>query len=206
MPDIANNRIQLSLINGSAHEVGQEHTLYDNTSFPRSEQVLEAQKRGEMRARLYSEYDTGPLVREAKKSREARIELHQRLALPFACLALALAAVPLGVSSRKSGKSAAVVLTVGLAFLYYMALISLNPLARQGTLPVEVAVWAPNTLFLIAGIVLLVRLERPGDRDVVGRLTAAMKRLTDAWRGRRRAVAAAQPVESSRFSLQEAIY
>ena len=32
---------------------------------------------------------------------EARIELHQRLALPIACLVLALVGIPLGVSSRK---------------------------------------------------------------------------------------------------------
>ena len=32
---------------------------------------------------------------------EARIELHRRLALPLACIMLALVGIPLGVSSRK---------------------------------------------------------------------------------------------------------
>ena len=53
--------------------------------------------------------------------------------------------------SRKAGKSAALVTTVFLAFLYYMGLISLIGLAKQGTLPVELAVWTPNAVLRRAG-------------------------------------------------------
>jgi LPS export ABC transporter permease LptG len=52
---------------------------------------------------------------------------------------------------------------VFLAFLYYMGLISMIGMAQQGTLPPGPAIWLPNTLFAIAGIILLARLERPGD-------------------------------------------
>ena len=53
---------------------------------------------------------------------DARIELHQRLALPLACVLLALAGVPLGITSRRAGKSSAVVLTLALAmFLLHWA-------------------------------------------------------------------------------------
>ena len=58
--------------------------------------------------------DTGPLykaaykdpTRDKKALLEARIELHQRLALPMACVLLALVGIPLGVESRRAGKSA----------------------------------------------------------------------------------------------------
>jgi LPS export ABC transporter permease LptG/LPS export ABC transporter permease LptF len=167
-PDVARNRIQLSLVNGSTHQAGKQATEYYNTSFPAGDQILEAVKRGEIRPRIvYTEMDTVPLYRAAKDSIEARIELHQRLALPPACLLLALIGIPLGVSSRKGGKSSAFVLTVVVAFLYYMGLISLIGLARQGTLPVGFAVWLPNMAFGIAGLILLMRLERPGDRDII---------------------------------------
>ncbi len=85
-----------------------------------------------------------------------------------AILLLALVGVPLGVSSRKSGKSAAFVVTVSLAFLYYVGMISLISLAQQGAMPVWLAVWTPNIVFAIAGAVMLARLERPGDRDLIG--------------------------------------
>ncbi len=62
---------------------------------------------------------------------QARIELHQRLALPPACVLLALIGIPLGVSSRKGGKASAFVVTVALAFIYCMGLIAANGLAKQ---------------------------------------------------------------------------
>jgi LPS export ABC transporter permease LptG len=168
------------MVDISSHEAEQDPTRYTSTAFPAGEQVLEAQRRGETRpSRPYIEMDTWPLFREADKSVDARIELHQRLALPPACLLLALVGVALGASSRKAGKSAAIVMTVFLAFLYYMGLISLIGLARQGTLPAGLAVWMPNALFAVIGLVLLLRLEKPGDRDLVGK---ARQWLTAAYR------------------------
>ncbi|MEK7409620.1 MAG: LptF/LptG family permease, partial [Acidobacteriota bacterium] len=183
--DAANNRIQISMLDGSTHEAGRDPVEYFNTVFPRGEQALAASRPGEIRARAYSELDTWPLAEEARRSVDARIELHQRMALPLACLLLALAAIPLGVSSRKGSKSSAVVLTAALAFLYYMGLISLIGLARQGALPVEAAVWTPNALFAVAGLVFLARMERPGDRDLVAygraRLAALFGGVRQAW-------------------------
>jgi LPS export ABC transporter permease LptG/LPS export ABC transporter permease LptF len=186
IPDAGHNRIQLSMTDASSHQVGSTPEEYINSSFPRGQQVLEAEPPAERRARPFRETDTLPLVEFARESVDARIELHQRLALPLACLLLALLGIPLGLSSRKGGKSAAIVTTVLLAFLYYMGLISLIGLAKQGTLPVEVAVWTPNTVLAILAAVLLLRLERPGDRDVVGAVRAKLlnagRWLQSHWR------------------------
>ncbi len=177
VPDVANNRIQLSMRDGSTHEAGQDPSEYYSTAFPTGDQALEAPRPGEVRARAFSEMDTGPLWRAARHSIDARLELHQRLALPPACVLLALVGIPLGLSSRKAGKSTALVLTVALAFLYYMGLISLIGLARQGTLPVPFAVWTPNAVLALAGLLLLARLEQPGERDRAGALKARAQNL-----------------------------
>ena len=179
VPDPAHNRIQLSLVDASSHQAGKDTAEYINMTFPRGDQVLEAQPPGERRARPFRETDTRPLIPLARDSVDARIELHQRLALPPACLLLALVGIPLGMSSRKAGKSAAVATTVFFAFLYYMGLIGLIGQAKLGTLPVEVAVWTPNAVFALLGILLLVRLERPGGRDMLGVLR---DRLADLYR------------------------
>ena len=135
--------------------------------------------------------DTIPLYREAyhnpKLDRDqviqARVELHQRLALPPSCLLLALIGIPLGVSSRKGGKSTAFVVTVALAFIYWIGLLAANGLAKDQRLPVPVAMWLPNTVFAIVGIFLVSRLERPGDRDIIGILTGWVPAL---WKRIRR--------------------
>ncbi|MBC8166275.1 MAG: LptF/LptG family permease, partial [Bryobacteraceae bacterium] len=127
--------------------------------------------------------DMGPLLYAARDSLEARIELHQRLVLPPACLLLALLAVPLGVSSRKGGKSGAFVLTVAIAFLYYMGLITLIGLARQGRLPVGIALWIPNAVLLVTGLWFVSRLEKPGDLDFIGSIRRGAGAVFTKFRG-----------------------
>lgn len=166
VPDKAGNRLQLSLRNGSTYEAAKDPQEYYKVSFPTGEQALEARERGEVKAKNYTATPTMELMGEIGKSLEARIEFHQRLALPLACVLLALTGIPLGVSSRKGGRSAAFVITVVFAFFYFTMLVSLISLAREGKMPAEVAVWLPDALFAVAALVLLVRLERPGDRDL----------------------------------------
>lgn len=199
-PDLEHNRIQLSLVNGSAHVAGKTPDQYENSSFPAGAQVLEAATRSERRpTRSFTTMDMGPLWREAKHSVEARIEFHQRLVLPMACLLLALLAVPLGVSSRKSGKSGAFVLTVVIGFLYYMSQVSLIGLARDGKLPVPLALWLPNAVLLTIGVWFCFRLERPGDRDFIG---AARSRIAAVFANLRGNLPAASgPAISRRFPL-----
>ena len=165
VPDSVKNQIQLSLLDGAFYEPGKEPQIYYDGSFPKGEQLLESKPPTERKAKEYVAMDTIPLAAELKGSVDARIEFHQRFALPIACVLLALTGIPLGVSSRKGGKSGAFVITVFFAFLYFMTLISLIGLAREGKVAAEIAVWTPNLLFAIAGIVLFARLEqsrRPG--------------------------------------------
>ena len=178
MPDVERNRIQLSLINGSTHEIGQDYYSVLQHHVPAdSSRSLEG-GRSEARSgpRSTPSMDMGRWLREAQTSVEARMELHNRLVLPPACLLLALIGVPLGLSSRKGGKSSAFVLTVIVAFLYYMGLVTLIGLARQQTLPV-------------------------GDRDVAAERNPAGSRAVSwsrAWNG----LAIATSSADSRNALQ----
>jgi LPS export ABC transporter permease LptG/LPS export ABC transporter permease LptF len=190
-PDAARNRIQLSLQNKATYEVND--LQYRASLAPTSDELLEAEKPGEARTRHPErEMDTVPLWRYVYKPAsdlskqlltEAKIELHQRLALPPACMLLALVGIPLGVSSRRSSKSAAFVLTIALAFGYYMGLMAMMNIARQGRVPVELAVWTPNIAFAIIGMILILRLEIPGDRDLMGVLRNWLGRAGTALRG-----------------------
>ncbi|HTS50561.1 MAG TPA: LptF/LptG family permease [Bryobacteraceae bacterium] len=179
IPDVKRNEIQLSLQNGIKYDVGKDFTDYYVQGGLKGDQILAATKPNEVHARGYTELDTIPLYQKAYHDPtlnhddviQARVELQQRFALPPACLLLALVGIPLGVSSRKGGKSTAFVVTVALAFIYWMGLLACNGLAKDQRLPVPVAMWIPNAVFALVGIVLVSRLERPGDRDIMGMLT-----------------------------------
>jgi LPS export ABC transporter permease LptF/LPS export ABC transporter permease LptG len=117
------------------------------------------------------------------------VEFHRRLALPTSCLVLALVGIPLGLSSKKGGKSMGFVLTIGLVFFYYFISLTGISLGRGGRIPPWSGVWAANILFFIAGIVLLRRLEHSGI-DI-----ASVRELWDAIRNRfaRTSPAVSQP-------------
>jgi LPS export ABC transporter permease LptG/LPS export ABC transporter permease LptF len=90
------------------------------------------------------------------------IELHNRFAFPAACLVLMLVGVPLGVASRRGGKSSGFVFTILLVFVYYFLSSTGIALGHQNKLPAFLAVWSANLLFACAGTFLLWQMATGG--------------------------------------------
>jgi LPS export ABC transporter permease LptG/LPS export ABC transporter permease LptF len=176
--DLAHNRIQLSLRDAAQYEMAKDGTAHDST-FPRGEQALDASPPQPAQTSPFPEMNTGQLAHYSGPDWiEARVELHRRFALPVACIMLALVGIPLGIATRKGGKSAGYVTAVFLAFFcYHLTSITLIGVARQRTLPVPVAIWLPDAAFAIAGVILLFRMERPGDRDLMAWIGSMFARL-----------------------------
>jgi LPS export ABC transporter permease LptG/LPS export ABC transporter permease LptF len=103
------------------------------------------------------------------------IELHNRFAYPVACLVLMLVGVPLGVSSRRGGKSSGFVFTILLVFVYYFLSSTGIALGQQSRLPAFLAVWSANLLFTAAGIFLLWQMATGG--RILSALSAWISRL-----------------------------
>src|SRR5580704_10944971 len=90
------------------------------------------------------------------------IELHNRFAFPAACLVLMLVGVPLGVASRRGGKSSGFVFTILLVFVYYFLSATGTELGHENKLPAFLAVWSANLLFAVAGTFLLWQMATGG--------------------------------------------
>lgn len=93
---------------------------------------------------------------EARVHRLAGLELHKRLAIPCACLAFGLLALPLGIGSRSGGRGRGFLLSILVILLYYVMFNHGELLASEGRLPVWLGIWFPN-LLLSAGALLLMR-------------------------------------------------
>jgi LPS export ABC transporter permease LptG/LPS export ABC transporter permease LptF len=172
VPDLKNNRMQLSLRNYSTHEISKDQVAHDTVA-PTGQQALDASPPSWSPLRSVG-MGTRQLMaypRDKPDWIEYQIELHRRFALPVACLMLAMVGIPLGIATRKGGRASGYVTAIFVAFFcYYLAFVSLLGLARQKTLPVPVALWLPNAVFFVAGLVFLARLEKPGDSDFFGDL------------------------------------
>ncbi len=161
--------LDLHLINGSTHETDPRNpdqyqiSTFDTTDIPI--QVPPAQNNQTPEPTSLGEMKVSDLLEKSHSSdmmtqRWALIEYHRRLSLPTACLVLALVGIPLGLSSKRGGKSTGFVLTILLVFVYYsISLIGVS-LARQGRVSPGFGVWMADLVFLVGGVFLLWRSER----------------------------------------------
>jgi len=104
-------------------------------------------------------------IRESKNAADAeqyKIELNNRFAFPAACLVLMLVGVPLGVASRRGGKSSGFVFTILLVFVYYFLSSTGIALGHENKLPAFLAVWSANLLFAVTGTFLLWQMATGG--------------------------------------------
>jgi LPS export ABC transporter permease LptG/LPS export ABC transporter permease LptF len=116
------------------------------------------------------------------KSRWYWIEFHRRFALAASCLVLMLVGIPLGLSSKKGGKSTGFILTILLVFLYYFALSAGIAFARQGKVSPPLGVWGADIAFAIAGLILLFRVQR-SSLDVISFRAVWKDFVQKFWRG-----------------------
>ena len=127
--------------------------------------------------------------------RDARVELHKRVAIPAATLAFALVAFPLGVRNRRGGKSFGLTVSVVLVVVYYVLLNNGELLAATGRVGVAFGIWLPNLLLFGLGAVLLrrvsVQVPSPGSPGFAERAVAIARRVWRRLPGRSRPTAAA---------------
>jgi LPS export ABC transporter permease LptG/LPS export ABC transporter permease LptF len=90
------------------------------------------------------------------------IEIHKRFAYPAACLVLMLVGVPLGVTSRRGGKSFAWIFTILLVFIYYLLSSTGIALGKQNWISAFFAVWSANLIFATGGLFLLWQMASGG--------------------------------------------
>ena len=199
--DTRNNRIQLQMRDYSTHEMGKDGVAHDEAA-PVKTIALDLRP-PEQRALASSAMSTSQLMHyRGPDWIEVGIELNNRFALPLACIALALVGIPLGISTRKGGKSAGYVNAIFLAFFgYYLSSVSLVGVAKQRTLPVPVAIWLPDVVFGLAGILFLYRMESPGDRDLLTGARNLFGRIFDHLKSRTKRMPEAAPFSGWRLPL-----
>jgi len=165
---------RLHLINGGQHQISPtDPNQYDLSHFDDSDLPLQLDSSDNTHL---SRFDTplhalslAELWRRAHSSaggdyqaRAARIEINIRFSYPFACLVLMLIGVPLGLSSKRGGKSTGFVLTLLLVFAYYLISNIGVAFAKSGKISPFLGVWGANLIFAAFGVVLLQQLAGGG--------------------------------------------
>lgn len=85
-----------------------------------------------------------------------KVEAHKKFSIPFACILFVLIGAPLGVMAKKGGFAVSTSLSLGFFLLYYILLIGGEELADRNQVSPEIGMWAPNAVFIIVALYLII--------------------------------------------------
>ena len=180
------NRLQLHLPRASVFEQSFDATQYQAQVFELGDQVIETEPdRLSGSSKPFEQMSTPELwrtSREGDQKIDAGLMLHQRFALPLACLLLPLAGAPLAISTQRAGRSTGVILSLLMAFGYYMLLLGGAALADRGMLPPAAAAWGGNVVFALLAWRLLRQLDHPNRTDFLAWLTSRLRQAASRVR------------------------
>jgi LPS export ABC transporter permease LptG/LPS export ABC transporter permease LptF len=167
--------IRLHLLNGGQHDTSSnDPNQYNISTFTTTDIPIETEAPGDTHLgrlntsiealslpELWRRANSQPAI-NGRASSAYRIEFNRRFSYPFACLVLMLVGVPLGISSKRGGKSTGFVVTIVLVFIYYFLSSVGVAFAQSGKLSPFLGVWGANLLFAAAGAILLNQMSRGG--------------------------------------------
>ena len=102
------------------------------------------------------------LQRHREQANKFEVEIWKKFTIPAACIVFVLIGVPIAVRFRKGGVGLVVGVSLGVFCLYYVGLIGGEKLADRRLLSPALAMWSPNILFGLIGIVGFFQARRAG--------------------------------------------
>jgi lipopolysaccharide export system permease protein len=155
---------QVNLENRSAHSINFDSydvnldvkkTLMASKDGPKDEDEMSF---GDLKAYLKT------FSQQNEQYYTALIELHKKFSIPFACFALGILAVPLGIQSESAKRSTGLGLGMVFFLIYYIMLSAGSVFGETGVYPPMVGMWVPNIVLGGLGLFLLIRTAN--DRSV----------------------------------------
>ncbi len=159
LTDPANLRIQLQLRNGSIHDLAKQGEDYQIMKFDRYDLTLDIpgtdqlKKKQILKPREMSVSELRKRIEHNEKINwqddVEKVELSKRFSIPLTCILFGIIGAPLGITSRRSGKSGGFVFAILIILMYYVSLVVLQNFGRSGMINPYFSVWIPNIILLM---------------------------------------------------------
>jgi lipopolysaccharide export system permease protein len=159
--------VTLRLENGSTHSVDTKLKNYRKMDFSTYDINLDIEsslaEEKKIVTKKSSEMTLWEIAATLKKAgleerflRELSIEFNKTIATPFACIVFGIIGIPLGIRSHRTVKSRGFTVGIFIVFIYYIIRLGGEALAEMGRFSPFMGTWAPNIIFCMAGIYLLI--------------------------------------------------
>ena len=158
--------VQLRLHNGTIHDQSQKGKSYKLLKFDKYSITLAFPGFISLRDRIFvgnKELSFTELRKRIKniknqssiKAIKYKVSLSRKFSLPLTCVLFAMLGAPLGITSRRSGKSGAYLLSAIGILSYYVLLNAMTNLAAIGKINPYFSVWVPNIVLLVIAILMV---------------------------------------------------
>ncbi len=97
---------------------------------------------------------------KGKTRLETLVELNKRFSVSLSCIAFALIAIPLGVTTHRKETSIGFAISLVVAFSYFFFIIMADTFRGEAAAFPQFLIWVPNVFFITAGLLLFRRLAR----------------------------------------------
>ena len=125
------------------------------------QELYEREKRRLSRSAMSLEQLMEQLQTGTAKDQSASLtEINKRISFPFSCLAFSLIAVPLGVTTHRRETSMGFLISIVVAFSYFLFIIMAHAVRENPAMHPELLVWLPNVIFIGLGAWLFRRVAR----------------------------------------------
>jgi lipopolysaccharide export system permease protein len=101
------------------------------------------------------EYEMKTIKTYQRQINSMTVEIHKKFSIPVACIAFVLLGAPLGILARKGGVATSLALSLLFFIVYWAFLIGGEELADRMYLNGAVAMWLPNVVIGITGLLLI---------------------------------------------------
>jgi lipopolysaccharide export system permease protein len=186
----ATQEVVLRLTDGDIHRFEPRNNTFQKVRFSAYDLRLELAKTFVALGRKLRDHEMSiDEIREKIRQIRARggettsleVELHNRYAIPFACLIFVLIGVPLGIQPRRSGRSHGFIFSILILLAFYISLIAFEMFATRKIIPPLVASWAPYALFTSFGAYLFVKAANESPFKPALWLNDAIETLREKW-------------------------
>lgn len=163
--DQANNQVALRLINGVIHTRPDQIDQYRLVSFSSYDVKLSLNQSSYAAAEERPTYEQiMAMIRQGgeKDSTGLRrlMEYYKDLAFPTASLVFCLLGVPVGIVSKRSGRVGGFAVGVLIIIVFYVLNVACDFLVTTMLMSPFVGAWMPNILFMVATILLFIKMSR----------------------------------------------
>jgi lipopolysaccharide export system permease protein len=129
--------------------------------------------------------DASMRLNEAERLRNSySVEIEKKFSLAAACIVFVIVGAPIALRFPRGGVGLVISVSFAVFGIYYVGLIGGESLADKGIIPPFWAMWGTNVIFLVLGVLLMLRMGNEGVTARGGSLGEVMD-STRAWFAKR---------------------